>query len=133
MEEEGRKDQKSIWHKCFHEKDWGTTQKTLEDHERRITQSEKDTGKFYEAVNSVKLEIEGLRGDLNLTQEINGKQDKDIEGINEKEREKIRTKAAAKGQRKGTIYGAIVGAIAGGIITFIFLVVFELLKNSPYL
>lgn len=121
MEEDGRKDQKNPWHKCFHEKDWGTTQKTLEDHERRITQNEKDTGKFYEAVESVKLEIKGLRGDLKLTEEINGKQNKDIEGIQEEEREKIRSKA----QNRGIVYGAI--------LTFILILIADLIRAYTFL
>ena len=33
MEEDGRKDQKSLWHKCFHEEDWKTMFRFMGDKE----------------------------------------------------------------------------------------------------
>ena len=127
MEEDGRKDQPE--HICIHEGDWGKTNRTLDDHERRIKNNETETSKFNGLAQDILLQIEGLRGDLKLTKEKNGTQDKELEGIQKKERAKI----LAEGQRKGLWMGAIIGAIASGLATLVVMIVFRSLEIFTFL
>ncbi len=145
MEDEtgGRKDQGIIYDNitgepcnsphCIHEKDWGIVKTTLEDHERRITDNEQESSKFNKLVTEVKLEIKGLRGDLKLTQQKNGTQDKEIEGIQKKERAKILAEGQEKGQKRGLYIGAILGAVAGGVATLAVMIVFRVLELFTFL
>ena len=122
MEEDGRKDQKDIYHKCFHEEDWEkvdglkdrvcnlerdreTEREELEQRDARLKLAfDENTSKLDEILDVVN----GLDKQQALTDQHNGFQDEQIRGINVAEREKIRN--------KWVIIGIVAGAIAGPII-----------------